>query len=64
MSCPKNLNPARAAGYLKEMVTVHYLEEGKTLSYNDLSGPKNLGNPHFDEVAEKKHEGGLMAKDW
>mmetsp|Transcript_17118 Transcript_17118/g.29180 ORF Transcript_17118/g.29180 Transcript_17118/m.29180 type:complete len:304 (+) Transcript_17118:24-935(+) len=61
LACPKNLNPARAAGYLKEMVTAQMEAEGSdiTLPY---TSPKAFNNAHASEIHKTKLKEGLMAK--
>jgi len=61
LACPKNLNPARAAGYIKEMVLAHY-EAGGNIENTPFIDPTLLNNPHAEHTHHVKLEEGLMAK--
>jgi len=61
LACPKNLNPARAAGYLKEMVSAQWVTEGKEDSLAFFP-PKLFNNAHASHVHHIKEKEGLMAK--
>merc|ERR1712063_98816 len=63
LACPKNLNPARAAGYLKEMVAKHWQNEGQT-SFTPLLPPSTLNNHHAEHTHDLKLKEGLMAKGY
>lgn len=63
LACPKHLNPARAAGYVKEMVIAHQSGEGVANADPFAPLPTTLfENPHEKHVHELKEEKGLMAK--
>lgn len=61
MACPKNLNPARAAGYLKEMVFAHLQGEGE-IRGTGFMAPSLFNNSHASDIHDVKMKEGLMAK--
>jgi len=61
LACPKNLNPARAAGFLKEMIVAHYQAGGESEGTAFMQ-PKLFNNTHANHTHHTKLHEGLMAK--